>query len=155
MDTTPIIELLTAAEETEYRARTMQDQKSKFTPCDHEYGGDHCNECCQAGECESMRNAAQSEIDSLFETAWRDYHEVEKLIRQDSENSDSNEGQVLLARVLMNIHIHPNSGFARDSEALWEAQYHWLHLYYRTGNPDYLEQARLCDGIRHASVEKI
>ena len=91
----------------------------------------------------------------LFEQCWQEYGEVERSLRELLAAEDSEVAQDLLAQSLLDIHIHPNSGLARDSAALWEAQYRWLHLYYRGGEERFMEQARLCDSIRHAQVEQV
>jgi hypothetical protein len=91
----------------------------------------------------------------LFEQCWQEYGKVEKELRELLKIEDCDEAQDLLAQVLLDIHIHPNSGLVYDSAALWEAQYRWLHLYYRSGEERFMEQAKLCDGIRHARVEKV
>jgi hypothetical protein len=118
-------EKLTAAEILEYIARNTDEAE----------GGD--------------------ESRSLFEQSWQDYREVERQSRELLMTEDSDQAQELLAQVLLDIHIHPNSKYARDSAALWEAQYRWLHLFFRTGEQAFMEQAKLCDGIRHAQVEMV
>ena len=97
----------------------------------------------------------QAEIQTLFEEAWQKYNEVETHARRELLQSDSIESCMLLAQSLMDIHIHPKSGFERDSKMLWEAQYLWLHLYYRTFRQAFFEQAQLCDSIRHAEVKLV
>jgi len=97
--------------------------------------------------------ALQAEIQTLFEEAWQNYNEVENHARRELLESDSIESCMLLAQSLMDIHIHPNSGLERDSKMLWEAQYLWLHLYFRTLRQAFFEQAQLCDSIRHAEVK--
>jgi hypothetical protein len=148
-------ELITAAEESEKRARVLLESKHEVDSCIHDHGNEECIDCEDNEACESMTLAAQIEIKSLFESAWKGYHEVETLAREYVQEADSAEGYALLAQALIDIHIHPNSGFERDTQALWEAQCLWLHLYFRTGEQAYFEQAKLCDGIRHASVVKI
>lgn len=118
---------LASAEILEYIARNTDDTSSQ--------GGEVCRK--------------------LFEQCWQEYSEVESSLREFLTTEDSNEAQDLLAQVLLDIHIHPNSGLVYDSAALWEAQYRWLHLYYRTGEERFMEQAKLCDGIRHAQVEEV
>lgn len=120
-------EKLTAAEILEYIARNTDETQTE--------GGEVCRK--------------------LFDQCWQEYREVERLSREFLTTADSDEAQDLLAQALLDIHIHPNSGYARDSAALWEAQYRWLHLYYLTGEERFMEQARLCDSIRHAQVEKV
>ncbi|MDK2982064.1 MAG: hypothetical protein PWQ55_2411 [Chloroflexota bacterium] len=93
--------------------------------------------------------------DDLFDQCWQEYGEVEDTLRKLLALEDCDELQDLLAQVLLDRHIHPNSGLVRDSAALWEAQYRWLHLYYRSGEERFMEQAKLCDSIRHAQVEKV
>ena len=120
-------EKLTSAEILEYIARNTEDTSS--------YSGEVCRK--------------------LFEQCWQEYGEVEGSLRELLAAEDSDEAQDLLAQALLDIHIHPNSGLVNDSAALWEAQYRWLHLYYRSGEERYMEQAKLCDGIRHAQVEQV
>ena len=132
MDNLNLNELLSKAEKSEEQARKLLDQ-----------------------ETESTSPTARVEINSLFEAAWQGYHEVETLARQFLTTTDSVQDYIFLAQSLMNIHIHPNSGFARNTKELWEAQYLWLHLYYRTGEQTYFKQAEFCDAIRHAVVERI
>lgn len=132
MDIITINKLLVQAEKSERCARELRDQKTK-----------------------KKAPALQEEIKTLFEISWQGYHEVEALARKYLVETDSIEGFLLLAQTLMDIHIHPNSGLEVDTKALWEAQYLWLHLYYRTGEAAYFEQAKFCDGIRHAIVKKI
>ena len=92
---------------------------------------------------------------ALFEQCWQEFGEVEGALRKLLKLDDCDEVQDLLAQALLDIHIHPNTGLVYDSAALWEAQYRWLHLYYRGGEERYMDQAKLCDGIRHAQVEKV
>jgi hypothetical protein len=91
----------------------------------------------------------------LFEQCWGEYNEVAGSLRELLAAEDNDEAQDLLAQALLDIHIHPNSGLVSDSASLWEAQYRWLHLYYRSGEERFMEQARLCDAIRHAQVEQV
>lgn len=130
MDDISIHEALTKAEKSEKRARELLDELP-----------------------ENISPTSQDEINNLFAAAWQGYHEVERLAREQVALTDSVKAYTLLAQALLDIHIHPNSFFASDTSALWEAQYVWLHLYYRTGAPTYFEQTKLCDAIRHASVE--
>ena len=104
---------------------------------------------------DETQTEAVDEVRRLFEQSWQNYHEVEQLVREMLTTEDSDAAQELLAQALLDIHIHPNSGLVYDSAALWEAQYRWLHLYFRTGEERFMEQAKLCDGIRHAQVEKV
>ena len=104
---------------------------------------------------DETQTEAVDEVRRLFEQSWQNYHEVEQLVREMLTTEDSDAAQDLLAQALLDIHIHPNSGLVSDSAALWEAQYRWLHLYYRSGEERFMEQARLCDSIRHAEVTKI
>ena len=104
---------------------------------------------------DETQTEAVDEVRRLFEQSWQNYHEVEQLVRKMLTTEDSDAAQDLLAQALLDIHIHPNSDLVSDSAALWEAQYRWLHLYYRSGEERFMEQARLCDSIRHAEVTKI
>lgn len=147
--------LIAKAEKFEQRARERLDQKAENVNCSFEYGSMNCTGCKKHATCESTALVFQGETNSLFERAWQGYQKVEQLARAYVIETDSVESFMLLAQVLMDIHIHPNSGFKRDTKALWEAQYLWLHLYYRTGEQAYFEQAKFCDAIRHASVKEI
>ena len=155
MDTVLLKKLLVDAEDFEMRARILQQQESGSTSCGIEYGNAACKGCTGTESCESLILGTQAEIQSLFENAWQAYHDVETQARESKEISDSIESCALLAQVLLDIHIHPNSEFVKDSNALWEAQYLWLHLFYRTGEQEYFLKAKLCDGIRHATIELI
>lgn len=97
----------------------------------------------------------RSEVMLLFKKAWELYRQVETQIRTQLDYKDSEEGNLLLAQTLLDIHIHPNSGLKQDTSALWESQYLWLKLYYQTQDEAYLEKAKLCEGIRNARVEEI
>ena len=118
---------LASAEILEYIARNTDDTSSQ--------GGEVCRK--------------------LFEQCWQEYGVVEEELRKLLKTEDSDAAQDLLAQALLDIHIHPNSGLVSDSAALWEAQYRWLYLYYRSGEERFMEQAKLCDSIRHAEVTKI
>jgi hypothetical protein len=72
-----------------------------------------------------------------------------------NDAADVEERLKLLARVLLDIAIHPFTSNFRDCPELWEAQYIWLHLFYRTGKERYGEQAKQCDAFRHAEVVKL
>jgi hypothetical protein len=148
-------EMLASAEQAEAGARVLRDEKHNFSECAYEFGDPHCEGCGESEGCESLLSAAQKESEALFEEAWQAYHAVERLLREHLNEADSIDEIELLARVLMDIHIHPNSGLVFDSPALWEAQYLWLHLYYRTKEGRYFEKARFCDGIRHATVTQL
>jgi hypothetical protein len=86
----------------------------------------------------------------LFEAAWQGYHKTEELIRREVEKTDSEGANAVLAQILMDIHIHPNSGLKQDTIQLWEAQYIWLKLYFNTRKDCYLEMASMCEGFRTA-----
>lgn len=132
MDTALVIETLKKAEHTERLARELQDQNS------------YCSDL-----------TIQHNIKELFDKSWQGYCEVEDVVRDNWQLTNSNQSCLLLAQVLMDAHIHPNSGLVRDSQKLWEAQYLWLHLYYQTGNASYFNQALFCDSIRHATVTHV
>jgi hypothetical protein len=155
IDNDSLIELLNTAEESEKRARELSAQKAELNSCLHEVGDEECGESMQSEDCECMVLAVRNEVSALFEGAWQGYREVEVLAREYVHETECTQAYALLAQVLMDIHIHPNSGLALDTNALWEAQYLWLHLYYRTGEQAYFEQAKMCDGFRHATVVKI
>jgi len=155
IDIDSLIELLNTAEESEKCARELSAQIVELNSCPHEVGDEECGESTQSEDCECMVLAARDEVSALFEGAWQGYREVEVLAREYVHETECTQAYVLLAQVMMDIHIHPNSGLALDTNALWEAQYLWLHLYYRTGELAYFEQAKMCDGIRHAVVVEV
>jgi hypothetical protein len=146
---------LEAAEDAEMRARAMQQQKTSPAACDNEFGSPACEGCEHSEGCQAMLEISREEIQLLFTEAWQGYHEAEAHLRPCVQDQGSTESVELLARVLLDIHIHPNSRFVTDSPALWEAQYLWLHLYYQTKDEEYFERAKLCDGIRHATVCRV
>lgn len=150
-----IQELLASGEESERQARAILEQEDEPGPCASEFNSPACrqHQCDDAGG--SMTGERHEEIQRLFDDAWQVYHEAESLLREYVREMDSITGYALLAQVLLDIHIHPGSGFQIDTAELWESQYLWLHLYYRTREQYYFDRAKLCDGIRHAVVEKV
>lgn len=145
---TELYEMLNKAEEAEAQARYLEENASEQEPsCGFEPGSAGCREHGRSDECISIRH--------LFRKAWLMYRKVEAGARKQLANTDSEESVALLARVLLDIHIHPNSLYQPDTPALWESQYLWLKLYYRTKKEEFMEKARLCDGIRHASIVEI
>lgn len=129
----------------EARARDIEENGTDFvTPCDSEFEGKYCEECKFFMVCQSH------DLTFLFEEAWKGYLQSEELIRREVETSDSEGANAVLAQILMDIHIHPNSGLEQDTITLWEAQYLWLKLYFNTRKGCYLEMARMCEGFRTA-----
>ncbi len=141
---------LMSAEKAEYQARALRDQNVSGGLCDHEFGLAACEDCEYSEGCQAVQDVREDEVIELFAKAWQGYRQVETRLRKSLHKEESVEGMELLAQVLLDTHIHPGSGLLTDSDALWEAQYWWLHLYYRTQEVRWLEQAKLCDGMRHA-----
>ncbi len=150
-----IRELLMSAEITEGKARALRETKIGEGLCDHEYGLPSCENCEYSEGCGAVQDVREDEAIHLFAQAWQSYREVEARLRDCLREDETMEGMALLAQVLLDMHIHPGSGMYNDSDALWEAQYWWLRLYYLTKDERWFEQARLCDGIRHATVTEI
>lgn len=154
MNTAEVEELLAKAEEKEKKARDLLENALEIHECNGLPGTGGCEICGKQAEGLCSGNDQRSEINSLFEQAWSGYRQAEEQARRLACAADSNQSLGILARVLMDIHIHPNSGLLPDTESLWEAQYLWLHLYFRTKEQVFLNQARFCESIRHAKVEK-
>lgn len=150
-----IRELLMSAEKAELQARDLREQKISGGLCDHEFGIPACEDCEYSEGCGAVQDVREDEAIRLFAQAWQSYREVEARLRDCLREDETMEGMALLAQVLLDTHIHPGSGLLSDSDALWEAQYWWLRLYYLTKDARWFEQARLCDGIRHAVVTEI
>jgi hypothetical protein len=146
---------LMSAEKAEQQARALRDQNVSDGLCDHEFGLAACEDCEYSEGCQAVQDVREDEVIELFAQAWQGYRQVETRLRDCLRKEESIEGMALLAQVLLDTHIHPGSGLPTDSDALWEAQYWWLHLYYRTNEQQYFKRAKLCDGIRHATVEMV
>lgn len=137
-----------AAGKLEARARDIQENGTDFVPpCDSAFEGKNCEACPHFDACQSH------DVKYLFEAAWQGYHKAEALIRR--EVADDEGANAVLAQILMDIHIHPNSGLKQDTIALWEAQYLWLKLYFHTRKECYLEMARMCEGFRTAYAVEV
>ncbi len=129
----------------EARARDIEENGTEFVPpCDSNFEGKYCDGCRHFEACFS------NDSKYLFEAAWQGYRKAEELIRREVEKKDSEGANAVLAQILMDIHIHPNSGLEQDTITLWEAQYLWLKLYFNTRKECYLEMARMCEGFRTA-----
>lgn len=129
----------------EARARDIEDNGTDFVPpCDSFFEGKYCEGCRHYEACFS------NDSKYLFEAAWQGYRKSEKLIRLEVKKTDSENANAVLAQVLMDIHIHPNSGLEQDTITLWEAQYLWLKLFFKTRKECYLDMARMCEGFRTA-----
>ncbi len=129
----------------ETRARDIEENGTEFVPpCDSNFEGKYCEGCRHYEACFG------NDSKYLFEAAWQAYRKTEELIRREVEKSDSEGANAVLAQILMDIHIHPNSGLEQDTITLWEAQYLWLKLYFNTQKDCYLEMARMCEGFRTA-----
>lgn len=96
-----------------------------------------------------------AETDRLFALAWEGYHRALPLIRRAVSEHGGEADWSMLAQVLMDIDIHPNSMTADRNGLYWETQYCWLHLYFTTGSEEYFEKARLCEAFRCATVRKL
>ncbi len=149
-----IRELLNSAELTEAKARALREPETVGI-CNHQYGLPACEDCEYREGCSAVQDMHENDAIPLFAQAWQSYREVERRLRDSLREDETVEGMAMLARVLLDTHIHPGAGMYSDSDFLWEAQYWWLRLYYRTGETRWFEQARLCDGIRHAVVTEI
>lgn len=149
-----IKELLTSAELTEAKARALRVPETVGI-CDHPYGLEACEDCEYREGCSAVQDMRENDAIPLFAQAWQSYREIEGRLRDCLRKDETVEGMAMLARVLLDTHIHPGSGMYNDSDFLWEAEYWWLRLYYRTGDTCWFEQAKLCDGIRHAVIEEI
>ena len=149
-----IRELLVSAENAERQARELREPETVGI-CNHQYGLPACDNCEYNEGCGAVQDVREDEAIRIFAQAWQGYREVETQLRDCLREDETVEGMALLAQVLLDTHIHPGSGLLSDSDALWEAQYWWLRLYYQTGESRWFEQARLCDGIRHATVTEI
>jgi len=152
----PIIDILCDAETNEAMARTLREseQKNAFD-CEVEFDDKKCHTCKDFDFCQVNKKIKENSIDELFDMAYEKYIEILVLAKKAVEKDDSIENLEMLARVLMDIAIHVKTVDIRKSAELWEAQYIWLKLYYRTNKQEYFEKAKLCDGFRHAFVQKI
>ena len=129
----------------EARARDIEENGTDFVPpCDSAFEGKYCQGCGHFDACFS------NDAKHLFEAAWQGYRKAEGLIRREVKKADGEGANAVLAQVLMDIHIHPNSGLEQDTITLWEAQYIWLKLYFHTRKECYLDMARMCEGFRTA-----
>ncbi len=129
----------------EARARDIEENGTDFvSPCDSAFEGKYCEGCKHFDAC--LNNDSKH----LFEAAWRGYRKAEGMMRREVKKSDSEDANAVLAQVLMDIHIHPNSDLEQDTITLWEAQYLWLKLYFTTRKVCYLDMARMCEGFRTA-----
>lgn len=139
---------LRLAKEAEARARYLEvNGIISNLPCGLASANAKCRDCAHFTACEN--------IPYLFQKAWQGYLNAETDAREYMAKTDSEESIALLAQILLDIHIHPNSGLKRDTPELWESQYLWLKLYYRTKNEAYMHRAKLCEDIRNACVVKI
>lgn len=138
-------EILKKAKNAEKIAREIEESGTDFvSPCDSNFEGKYCIDCRYYDACR------EHDPEALFEEAWEGYKRAESQARQEMELTDSENSNALLAQILMDIHIHPNSGLEQDTPALWESQYLWLKMYYRTRKEGYMEMAQLCDCFRNA-----
>lgn len=132
----------------EKRARDLDENEiTPGHPCGISFNAVECRDCNHFSHCEKF------DAPSLFQKAWQGYKEAENLLRTKEENDPADLD--LLAEILLAIHIHPRSGFARDTAALGEAHLLWLQLYENTNELKYLRKAQFCDDIREAVVVKI
>jgi|GEM_PF-654121 len=153
-------ELIAEAEEIEKKARALKEASGEgFPSCGFEYDSVDCHACEHFEFCECNEMVRSDAARDLFADAAEKYGVALGMARQavqDTDpNTDSTESYELLARLLLDIAIHPYTPNFKDCPELWEAQYMWLRLFYRTGEERYLEQARLCDGFRHAYAVEI
>ncbi|AHF11429.1 MULTISPECIES: hypothetical protein [Dehalobacter] len=149
-------ELIAEAEGSEKRARELEEAPREGSlSCGFEYGSVDCHGCEHFEFCECNEMARSNAARDLFADAAEKYDVALGMARQAVQNKDSAESYELLARLLLDIAIHPYTPNFKDCPELWEAQYIWLHLFYRTGEERYLEQAKQCDGFRHAYAVEI
>lgn len=152
------MDILERAEKQEAAAREREERKydpAKAVHCDFEWGGVDCHQCEELPECSLHVREYQDETAHLFTEALDGYREALPIIREAVEVRNDEASWLLLSRVLMDIDIHPVSMEQDIRELFWEAQYCFLHLYYTTGNLECLEQAKLCEACRHATVTAI
>ena len=83
------------------------------------------------------------------------YREAAEGLRSLAKELGSEDAWLLLAEALMAIDVHPDSMETPVEDLFWEAQYCYLRLYYATGRDAYMEQARMCEAFRHATVRQI
>lgn len=150
------IDILCETEANEAMARTLREseQKTAFN-CESEFGEEKCHTCRNYDFCEVNEDIKENSIKELMDMAYENYMEILVLARKAVEKENSIENLQTLARVLMDIAIHVKTKDIRKSAELWEAQYIWLKLFYRTNKEEYLKKAKICDGFRHAFVEKV
>lgn len=149
-------ELIAAAEESEKKARELEEAAGKgFLACGWEYGSARCQTCRHFDFCEVNETVRGDAALDLFADALKKYGQALVMARKAVRDTESVENYALLARVLLNIALHPATSNFQDCPELWEVQYIWLHLFYRTREKRYLEQAKQCDGFRHACVVEI
>lgn len=133
------------AERAERRARDIEQNGSDlYRPCHSHFDPKLCRCCTRYAAC------VGNDAPSLFDAAWRGYRKAETLARWQVKSGGGEDAAAMLARILISIHIHPNSGLEQDTEALWESQYLWLRLYFSTRRKGYMSMARLCEGFRSA-----
>ena len=126
------------AEEAEAAARALREKDGGAElACGSLWGEVRCTGCGDASPCEGRSWPL------LFQEAWRQYREAEAQAREEVAAGGHEDSIALLARLLLDIHIHPGSGYQKDL---------WLQLFYRTGHAAYMERAKLCEGIRRATV---
>lgn len=136
------------AKAVEKRARDLDENEIKpGYPCGIHFNSVECRDCNHFPHCEKF------DAPSLFKKAWQGYREAEYLLRVKDQNDQTDLD--LLAEILLAIHIHPRSGFARDTAALQEAHLLWLQLYENTKEVKYLRKAQFCEDIREAVVIEI
>jgi len=149
-------ELIAEAEESEKKGRELEETSGEgLFSCGFEYGSVDCHGCEHFEFCECNDRTRSEAAQALFTDACEKYSQVLSIARQAVQDTDSAESYELLARLLLDIAIHPYTPNFKDCPELWEAQYIWLHLFYRTGEERYLEQAKQCDGFRHAYAVEI
>ena len=132
LEVSEISNLLAHAEDMEQTAREQEGIDAYTANCDND--------------------AAAS---SLFAKAWQGYHAVLPSLREAALHTDDEAVWALLAKVLLDIDIHPNSMERESTGLYWEAQYCYLRLHFTTGKPEYLAHARMCEAFRYASVQKV
>ena len=148
------IGILCAAETQEALAREMDEKGFDYADCG--CGWRETDYRCSEMQEYSLRiQEYEEELAHLLAEAMMGYEKALILIRKAAKVCNDEESWRLLARVLLDIDIHPRNANENQKELYWEAQYCFLHLYFATGKAEYLERAQMCEGFRHATICKV
>ena len=156
-----LTEKLSRGEQWEADARKRDEEGFRPMWCTHGWARDS-RECeaerasgCDEGVesyCALSFREWEDQRDALYKTAITLYREAAEGLRALARQEDSEEAWLALAEALMDIDVHPDSMDIPPADLYWEAQYCYLRLYYATGRAPYMEQARMCEAFRHATV---